>query len=139
MLTPKRERFIQNLINGMSQREAYKHSYNAEKMKDTTIDNKASELFKNGEVRARYDEVLKKLEDDAIMSSKERMKWLSKVVSGEVKNTTYDSEGNSYEAQAYISDKMKAIDILNKMDGQYIQKVEVGSDKPFEVNIKVVK
>ena len=36
MLTIKQEKFVQNLINGMSQREAYKNSYNASKMKDKT-------------------------------------------------------------------------------------------------------
>ena len=29
MLTAKQEQFVQNLINGMSQREAYKNSYDA--------------------------------------------------------------------------------------------------------------
>ena len=53
MLTPKREKFVQNLIQGMSQREAYKNSFNAKNMSDRTIDNKAYKLFKTDEVRAR--------------------------------------------------------------------------------------
>ena len=53
MLTPKQEKFVQNLVKGMSQREAYKDSYNAEKMADSTIDSKACLLFKKEKVRAR--------------------------------------------------------------------------------------
>ena len=33
MLTPKQEKFVQNLIKGMSQREAYKKSYDTKNMK----------------------------------------------------------------------------------------------------------
>ena len=38
MLTVKQEKFVQNIIKGMSQREAYKNSYNATKMKDNSAD-----------------------------------------------------------------------------------------------------
>ena len=119
MLTPKREKYVQNLVKGMSQREAYKNSYDASKMKDETIDSKASVLFKEDKIRKRYEELIKKTEDEAVMSAIERKSWLTKVVKGEVKHTSYDSNGNSYDNEAYISDKMKAIDILNKMDSLY--------------------
>ena len=47
MLTPKREKFVRNLADGMTQRKAYRNSFNAEKMKDSTVDRRASELFNN--------------------------------------------------------------------------------------------
>ena len=125
MLTFKQESFVQNIIKGMSQREAYKNSYDARNMKDTTIDKKASELFQKGEIRGRYNELVKKLEDSTIMSAKERMKWLSDVVNGKVTHTSYDSNGNAYDNEAYISDKLKAIDILNKMDNTYQQNINI--------------
>lgn len=138
MLNVKQEKFVQNLINGMSQREAYKDAYNA-KYKNEAIDSKACALFNTDKVQERYNELLDKAADKAIMSSKQRMKWLSDVINGKVKRTTYDENGNSYENEAYISDKLKALDTLNKMTGEYTQKVEVGTEKPFEVNIKVVE
>ena len=138
MLNAKQEKFVENLINGMSQREAYKDAYNA-KYKDEAIDSKASALFKLDKVQVRYSELLDKVADKSIMSAKQRMKWLSDVVNGKITHTSYDGNGNAYENEAYISDKLKAIDTLNKMTGEYIQKVEVGTDKPFEVNIKVVE
>jgi len=60
MLTKKQEKFIEELIKGKSQREAYKAAYNAEKMKDETIDRKACELMKNGKITARYTELMEK-------------------------------------------------------------------------------
>lgn len=128
MLTPKQEKFVQNLVKGMSQRDAYKNSYDAKNMKDTTIDNKASELFKKGEIRARYDELVKRLEDTTIMDAKERMKWLTKVIKGEEKEKyTYFNDGEQYdgEREADLNTKIKAIDTLNKMDNSYQQNINI--------------
>lgn len=56
-LTPKQEKFIQELLkNGGNQRKAYKAAYNAENMKDSTIDKKACALMK-GKVGGRYREL----------------------------------------------------------------------------------
>ena len=122
-LTLKQEKFVQNLIKGMSQREAYKNSYDAKNMKDETIDTRACELFRNSKIKARYEELLKRLEDKAIMSAEERMKWLSKVIKADIKvEREYDNEVKEYDP--YMSDRLKAMDILNKMDGQYTTKIE---------------
>ena len=56
-LTQKQEKFVQALISGKSQREAYKEAYNAVNMKDATIDSKACLLLKKDYVRARYEEL----------------------------------------------------------------------------------
>lgn len=126
MLTPKREKFVQNLIQGMSQREAYKNSFSAKNMSDKTIDNNAYRLFKNTEVRARYDELRGKIEDAqetrTIMNVLERKEWLTKIINGEVpEEGTAVTQGQllRFEKQPSLSDKMKAMDILNKMDGEY--------------------
>lgn len=130
MLTAKQEKFVQNLLKGMSQREAYRNAYpKAKRWKDESVDCEASKLFNDTKVIQRYNDLLKKAEDEAIMSAVERKKWLTKVIKGEVKTITHDSEGNEYENEAYMSDKMKAVDILNKMDGEYIEKVRLSGDK----------
>lgn len=140
MLNAKQERFIQNIVKGMSQREAYKEAYQAN-YKDEAIDSKASALFNTDKVQKRYRELMSKLEEESIMSAKERMIWLSDVVKGKVTHISYDSNGNAYDNEAYISDKLKAIDTLNKMSGEYIEKLKIANDdeKPFEVNIKVIR
>ena len=126
MLTPKRDKFVQNLIQGMSQREAYKNSFNAKNMSDRTIDNKAYKLFKTDEARARHNEPRAKLDDAqetrTIMNVLERKEWLTKIINGEVpEEGTAVTQGQllRFEKQPSLSDKMKAIDILNKMDGEY--------------------
>lgn len=133
-LNIKQEKFIQNIVKGMSQREAYKDAYNA-KYKDKAIDEKACVLFNSEKVQKRYKELKEQLEDETIMSAKERMKWLTEVVKGIQTNTTYGENGQEYENEAYISDKMKAIDLLNKMDGQYVQRFE--ADLDFNIRVEL--
>lgn len=134
-LTAKQERFIQNVVSGMSQREAYKNAYNAKNMKDETIDVQASKLFNSDKVSIRYQELMDKLQDDAIMSAKERMIWLSDVVNGNIKHISYGGNGEQYENEAYISDKMKAVDILNKMEGIYVNNHKISGDQENPLNI----
>lgn len=133
-LTIKQEKFVQNIVKGMSQREAYKNSYNAKNMADDTIDNKACNLFKQDKIKARYEELVRRLEDETIMTAKERMIWLTKVIKGDIKEVKeWDNEIKEYEP--YLSDKMKALDILNKMDGQYTANLNLTGD--MELNISV--
>ena len=130
MLTPKQEKFVQNLVSGMSQREAYKNSYNASKMKDSTIDKRASELFNKGEIKGRYNEIIEKASDETIMTAKERMIWLTKVIKGDIKNNNNE---------AFIGEKVKALDVLNKMTGEYTQKVKIDNPKATKILSSICK
>lgn len=107
----RHEKFVQCLIQGMSQRKAYREAFpNSQKWKDATVDKRASELKQNGEVLGRYEELQKVAEDDTIMNAKERKKWLTKKV---------------LDSREKTENQLKALDILNKMDGEYTNKVEV--------------
>ena len=78
-LNIKQEIFIQRLIEGYSQREAYKFAYEADNMKNETIDNKASKLFANSEIRARYEELkneLKKQMFYTVEKANDDLNWI---------------------------------------------------------------
>lgn len=120
----KHEMMVQLKLQGYSQRQAYKEVYD-NNMTDKQIDEEASKIFNSPKVLQRYEELVKELEDKSIMSAKERMQWLTKVVNGEVTHTSYDSNGNAYDNEAYISDKIKAVDTLNKMDNAYQQNINI--------------
>ena len=123
MLTAKQEKFIQNIVKGMSQREAYKDAYNAKNMKDETIDKEASLLFNHPKLSERYKELIKELEEDAIMTAKERMIWLSEVIK-DIQKEKILVDDMEVTKVPDLNTKMKAIDILNKMSGEYVTKVE---------------
>ncbi len=57
-LTPKQESFCKKYVETSNASEAYRLCYKADKMKDSVIHVKASELLKNGKVEVRVAELL---------------------------------------------------------------------------------
>lgn len=135
----RHERFIQNIVKGMTQRQAYKDAFPDNNSNDKTVDELASRLFNDIKVHTRYEELLEELEDKSIMSAKERMKWLTDVIKNIQRDDVYvrDNEGNETligSKNADINTKLKAIDTLNKMDNTYQQNVKISGsiNNPFE-------
>ena len=65
MLTDKQELFLQYLIQGLSQRQAYRKAYpKSVKWKDKSVDTRASQLLKTHKVLIRYQELQKEKSED---------------------------------------------------------------------------
>ena len=109
MLTDNQEQFVRNIIQGMSQADAYRSAYPNQRMSDKTLHEAASRLMANSKVIARITELRNELAKPSIMSAQERLEWLTRLVDN-------DEEGTN--------EKLKAIDIMNKMTGEYVTKVE---------------
>ena len=109
-LTPKQELFVQGIISGLSQRQAYRKAYKAEKMSDAVVDNKASAIFNKGEVRVRYRELLKQFSNMSLWSREQAFneyEWL--------KNKARSSIENDGIRQANSSAFLSALDGMNNM------------------------
>ena len=109
MLTDKQEKFAQNLVQGMSQADAYRSAYNTKNMSDKTIHEAASRLVADSKVSARLFELRNAIAQESIMSARKRLEWLTERINDE---------------DVDINAKLKAIDIMNKMQGEYVTKVE---------------
>lgn len=126
MLTAKQEKFVRNLIQGMSQREAYKKSYNAENMTDKTIDEEACRLFNDSKISARYNELIERAAVASVMTAQERLEYLTGIVYGteqECVKTLVNGEEVLEEFPADLSTRLKAVDLMNKMTGEYVTKI----------------
>ena len=136
MLNARQEKFIQNIVKGMSQREAYKTAYKA-KYKDEAIDIKACQLFNSDKVQIRYKELIDQLEDKAIMSAKERMQFLTKIINGEEQEAFFIGEVQG-KKEADLNTKIKALDTLNKMSGEYVTNIKGSLNLSYEEALKKV-
>lgn len=123
MLTAKQELFVQNIIQGMSQADAYRSAYPKQKMSDKTVWETASKLMANPKVITRLTELRNELATPAIMSAQKRLEWLTGVIQSQDEST---------------GDKLKAVDIMNKMQGEYVQKVEAEVKTETTINIELV-
>ncbi len=123
MLTAKQEAFVQNIIQGMSQADAYRSAYDAKKMSDKTIHERASVLASQDKVKTRLKELRDKLANEKIMNAQERLEWLTRLIQSQ---------------EASNTDKLKALDIMNKMDGEYVQKIAAEVQTETTINIELV-
>ena len=123
MLTAKQEAFVQNILQGMSQADAYRSAYNTKRMSDNSIYVNASKLMADAKVALRLSELRKELAKPSIMSAQQRLEWLTQLIQSEEETT---------------SDKLKAADIMNKMQGEYVQKVEADVKQEFTINVELV-
>lgn len=125
MLTLKQERFVQELIKGKSQREAYKAAYNAANMKDATIDVHASNLLKQDKIRIRYEELMKESQASAVMDAVQMRAFiidqLTQIASGKLSDTSeiYDKDGNIVQGRKGIrvTDRVNALKTLSEIYG----------------------
>lgn len=110
----KQEKFVQGLANGLSQRKAYRAAFpNSKKWKDSTVDVKACELAKDNKILVRLKELQEKATNTSVMTATKRKEWLSSLIESSEEETR---------------DKLRAIDILNKMDGEYLNKIELSGE-----------
>jgi phage terminase small subunit len=140
MLTAKQEKFVRNLIKGMSQREAYKNSYDAENMTDKSIDEEACRLFNDTKISSRYRELQDRLDNATIMTAQERLEYLTEVIMGiqcEKIVQMVDGEAIEVDMPISIKNKLSAIDLMNKMQGEYVQKIEADVNNEVTINIEL--
>lgn len=137
MLTAKQERFVQELAKGKSQREAYKASYNAEKMKDASIDRVACRLFAQVNVRSRYEEIMAEIKDRTIDDAEEMRRFIldkyKKIASGDLceESVIYDSEGEVVQRRKTVRPK-DVNDAITKLAEYYGIKPE---EKPEPIEV----
>lgn len=104
------ERYAQEIARGMSQADAYRAAYpKSVRYTAKTVYNKAWEMRRIPEVDARIKELQDEAAAAAVMDRQERLETLTTIARDE---------------HMHPKQRMQAIDILNKMDAVYVQRVE---------------
>ena len=116
-LTDKQQKFVNNLVSGKTQYESYLEAYpNSKKWSRKAVDNKAYELLKKENVKAKYEEL--KAEEEARQREKysldrdkalENYLWLM----NEAKESIESYGIRQATANAYISSLDKACNLLD--------------------------
>ncbi len=129
-LTIKQEIFIQRLIEGYSQREAYKFAYNCENMKDATIDNNAYKLMQNNEIITRYEELLNELKEKAfytVEKANNDLNWIKEKAKEDI-----ECRGlKQANANAYINAVKEQI----SLNGITIKEAKKDIDNTFKIEL----
>ena len=125
MLTLKQEKFVEELIKGKSQREAYKAAYNTSRLKNASIDSLACRLLKTPKVKLRYEELRAKADEhsgnEAASMRAFIIAQLQDIASGKAKDEIkdYDSDGVLTKSRTQLrqADRANALDKLSALYG----------------------
>ena len=120
MLTAKQEEFAKAIAEGMNQSDAYRSAYSTNRMTDKTIWENASRLMGDSKVLARVKELREATVTPKIITAQKRKEWLTDVI-------------NNPEVD--INARLKASDQLNRMEGEYVQKVETEIKNAVNISI----
>lgn len=135
-LTPKQETFVQAIIKGKSQRQAYKEAYDTSKMKDETIDNRAYQLFKKDEVKARYNELMEEHKNKALYTREEAIKdliWIKEKAKADISNPKIGLR------QANGTIYLNSVKELSLLEDLYPDKKAKDDDKTEKEIAKILK
>lgn len=107
-LTPKQQKFCQCIVSGMSGKDSYLTAYNSNST--TSAYSESYNLLQRDDIK-EYIETLKKpietnIQKTAISERQKKRQWLWDMIENPSVNE---------------SDRLRAMDLLNKMDSEYIQ------------------
>lgn len=123
MLTKKQEQFALNVVKGMTLSDAYRECYDCENSSPETIWVEASLLKDNPKVAERIRELRERLAEPHIMTAQERLELLTNIVKAEEEHD--------------INARLKALDIMNKMTGEYVQKIDANVNADVDICIEL--
>lgn len=124
-LNSQQRKFCEEYVkNGLNGKQAYLKAYSDTCKTDESATVNASRLLTNANVLSYVKELQEELRKANIMSAEERMEWLSGVVKDINREDTYIKTNDGEEVfvgskNADLNTKIKAIDTLNKMSGEY--------------------
>ena len=140
-LTLRQEKYVQELIKGKSQREAYKAAYNAENTSDKAIDVKASQLLKLDKVRVRYEQlkskVVKRSEDKAIITAEEILREIASIAKDDISNYLdfrTEKVQVGYEDGQPVYDYRTIVELKDSkgIDTKNVSEVSIGANGVFK-------
>lgn len=128
-LTPKQEKFIEGVVAGMNLTDAYRAAYNCARMKPETVNNKAWELSRKGEIAARIEKARTEAAKKAQWSldiAVERVRKLNDKAISDLE------EDGLYKGSPAVKALIESTTLLNRMTGVDKQIVKVNTDEDDE-------
>lgn len=127
-LSTNQEIFVQRLIEGYSQREAYRFAYSCDKWKDGSVDTEASKLFKQPKILQRYEELIEEHKQKALYTREEAIKdliWLKEKAKEDIEyKGLKQANGGHY---------LKSVNELCQLEALYPTKDETKKDNEEDI------
>lgn len=143
-LTDKQERFIQLVVSGVPQSDAYRQVYNT-KAKPRVVARKASEELKKPHVNLRYQYLLDKARAQAaagaVLNASQILEKLSEIAVGTTEYADYQYDNDIGQDRMLMRrpatrERLRALELLGKHEGLFTERLEV-DDNTLQVHLTV--
>ncbi len=125
-MTPKKEKFAQNIVSGMNQSDAYRAAYSCENMLDSTINNNAYMLMNDSDIKERIEQLRMPIAERVGRTLEQHIERLMKL-------------GEHGESLDKVDAAIKAEELIGKVLGFYVTKTELTGKNGEALNIKLTK
>lgn len=123
-ISPKQEAFCMAYAESGNAKQAYMqagYKVNSENAAAAA----ATRLLKNVNIKNRLQEIHKQIASDAIMGPKEMQERLTKIARQEATESVLTQDGGEVQRKADFKAALKAMELLGKMQGSFIERREV--------------
>lgn len=122
-LTVRQEQFCCEFAKSGNAGGSYQKVYGTSN--SATAATNANRLLKNADIQSRLKEIQDELASERIMDVREIQERLTAIGRGEVDEEIITANGERIRKQAAIRDKLKAVEILCRIQGLFINRSEV--------------
>lgn len=115
-LTIKQMKFIDAYLECGNASQAYRQSYSCERMKDATINVKASELLKNGKIRVRIRELQGELKKTSDIKKETILEELAAIAFSDIRDyVKFDGKTITFKSFDELTDKQaRAVEAIKE-------------------------
>ena len=122
-LNPRQEKFCLEYAASGNATQAYREAYGV--TDETVSASCASKLLKNAKIQARLKEMADELASAKIADSRELQEKLTAVIRQQVTEEIITSDGERIRKQASIRDMLKAVELLCRIQGLFVNRSEL--------------
>lgn len=134
-LTPKQEKFCNKYVECGNASEAYRVAYDCSKMKDETVNKRASEMLNNGEITGRVNELQSELKNKSDITKEKVLNEFASIAFSSIA-CIYSTWIELKELDKLTEDQKKCIKSISTK----VLKKNIGtSEKPEIVDVEYVK
>lgn len=123
MLNPKQERFCHEYASSGNATQSYMQVYQT---KDSAVAQAAaSRLLGDEQIQKYLRELSAEVRDSTVADRQELQQTATAILRGELKSATIDRNGEVIELPPALKDRLKAIELLAKLQGLFVSKQEL--------------
>lgn len=134
-MTPKQERFCQEIVKGQSQADAYRVAYKPKRMSKKTVIEKASRLMRRGNMKARVIELTAPVIAQTRLTAERWQLELDRCALGDVRKM-FDTHGNPLDIHALGDDEAPCVagfEILEEFEGRGADRTPIGYTRKYKL------